>query len=188
MALEHGRGLGLHNDTVVNVVGLLKGQVGNTRSYPLHLDVFPLDAELTARGVSGEAKLTRLQDRILADVEARGTVEMECVRCLRPYQQAFETTFTEEFRQMVDVRTGANIPAELVTDKDADDEVFAIDENHELDLGEALRQWIVLALPMRPDCGPDCPGPDLTEAGETEPVDDRFAALARLLDEDSPDH
>ncbi len=185
MALDHGHGLDLQNDTVVNVVGLLKGQVGNTRSYALHLDAFPLDDELTAERVTGEVRLTRLQDRILADVNARGRVELECVRCLRPYEQPFETAFTEEYRQMVDVRTGANIPAELVTDKDAADEVFEIDENHELDLGEALRQWIVLTLPMRADCGPDCPGPDVTEVGEGEPVDERFAALSRLLDEDS---
>ncbi len=188
MALEHGRGLGLNNDTVINVVGLLKGQVGSTRNYALHLDAFPLDDELTAEGVTGEVRLTRLQDRILADVDARGRVELECVRCLRPYDQPFETAFTEEYRQMVDVRTGTDIPAELLTDTDADDEVFAIDENHELDVGEALRQWIVLTLPMRADCGPDCPGPDVTEAGEGEAVDERFAALSRLLDEDGAEH
>lgn len=187
MALDHSHGLSLHNDTVVNVVGLLKGQVGSTRTYALHLDAFPLDEELTAEGVIGEVRLTRLQDRILSDVEARGRVELECVRCLRPYDQPFQTTFTEEYRQMVDVRTGANIPAELVTYTGADDEVFAIDENHELNLGEALRQWILLTLPMRADCGPDCPGPDMTEAGEGEPVDERFAALSHLLDEDSFD-
>ena len=46
--------------------------------------------------------------------------------------------------------------------------ISRIDENHELDLREPLRQEILVALPMRPDCGPDCPGPDLTEVGGDE--------------------
>ena len=53
---------------------------------------------------------------------------------------------------------------------------------HELDLTELLRQWIVLALPMTPTCGPDCPGPQEIDNGDEEAVDNRFAALQQLLD------
>jgi uncharacterized metal-binding protein YceD (DUF177 family) len=70
-----------------------------------------------------------------------------------------------------------------------DDLVSRIDENHELDLREPLRQEILVALPMRPDCGADCPGPDLLEVGgeddvSDDPVDERLAALASLLGDD----
>ena len=41
---------------------------------------------------------------------------------------------------------------------------------------------------MRPDCGDECPGPDVAEqggdAGNEEIVDERLAALASLLGED----
>ena len=72
----------------------------------------------------------------------------------------------------------------------ADDELVSrIDENHELDLREPLRQEILVALPMRPDCGADCPGPDLLEVGGEDDasddlVDERLAALASLLGDD----
>jgi uncharacterized protein len=167
----------LHNETGVNVAALLQEPVGSARSYPLRLDAFPLDDELLAVDVTGTVKLTRLTDEIIARLKIAGSVELQCLRCLRDYPEEFAADFTEEFRIAHDVRTGNGIAAS------ADDERFTINENHELDFGEALRQEIIVALPMRPACGDDCPGPDLVETGDDEQVDDRFASLARLLDE-----
>lgn len=167
----------LHNETGVNVAALLQEPVGSSRSYPLHLDAFPLDAELLATDVAGTVKLTRLGDEIIARIRVTGGVELECLRCLRLYPEHFAADFSEEFRIAHDVRTGNGIAAP------EDDERFTIDENHELDFGEALRQEIIVALPMRPACGTDCPGPDMIETGDDEQIDNRFASLARLLDE-----
>jgi uncharacterized protein len=35
---------------------------------------------------------------------------------------------------------------------------FTIDDNNILDLGELIRQYVLLNLPMKPLCRPDCPG------------------------------
>ncbi|MER3436584.1 MAG: ACR protein [Chloroflexota bacterium] len=171
--------MNLHNDTAVNVAALLKGPVGATRAYPLHLDSFALDTDWTATGVAGDVKLTRLSDAVLAAIHVEGSTELQCLRCLRIYEQAFTVSFTEEFRIAYDVRTGNGIVAS------AGDERFTISPNHELDFGEVLRQEIIIALPMRPTCGEACPGPDVTEVGATddEPADARFAALSHLLEE-----
>jgi uncharacterized protein len=172
----------LRNDTAINVAGLLKGQTGQVREYELALDRFPLDDELTADAVRGEIRLTRLRDGVMAAVSATGTAELECARCLRPYEQPFDVEFSEEYRQTVDVRTGLDVKQDM----DEDEDTARIDDNHLLDIGNVLRQEIVLALPMRPDCGDQCPGPDLIAApaeGEDGAVDDRLAALASLLDE-----
>ena len=182
MATDGGQQWELRNDTAVNVVGLLKGQTGATRSYRLLLDTFEADDETVARDIRGDVRLTRLRDAIIASVSAAGVVPTICARCLREYDQPFEVEFDEEYRQTVDVRTGFELGGEPV-----DDELVSrIDENHELDLREPLRQEILVALPMRPDCGPDCPGPDVLEVGgedgvSDEPVDERLAALANLL-------
>src|SRR5918912_1593773 len=94
-------------------------------------------------------------------------------------------SFQEEFVQAVDVRTGAP----LAESPDAD--AFVIDANHTLDLGEAIRQHVLMAAPLQPLCRPDCCGlcpecghnrnegpcacqPDL----ESSP----FAALRQLID------
>jgi uncharacterized protein len=185
MATDGSQQRELRNDSAVNVVGLLKGQTGATRSYRLLLDTFEADGETIARDIAGDVRLTRLRDAVIARVSAAGVAPMICARCLREYDQPFEVEFDEEYRQTVDVHTGFDLGGETV-----DEELFSrIDENHELDLREPLRQEILVALPMRPDCGADCPGPDLLEVGGEddagdEPVDERLAALARLLGDD----
>ncbi|MGH2615295.1 MAG: YceD family protein [Thermomicrobiales bacterium] len=180
MAGEDSQPRELRNDTAVNVAGLLKGQTGATRSYRLVLDAFDADGETIARDVDGDVRLTRLGDGIIARVKATGVVAMTCARCLRECDQPFEVNFDEEYRQTVDVRTGLDLD-----DAQADDDLSSlIDENHELDLREPLRQEILVALPMRPDCGAECPGPDVLEVGDEESgdvVDERLAALASLL-------
>jgi uncharacterized protein len=182
MSTEAGQQRELRNDTAVNVVGLLKGQTGAARTYHLRLDVFDIDDETAARDIDGELRLTRLGEGILASVEATGVVPMACARCLREYDQPFTVAFDEEYRQTVDVRTGTDLDAAA-----AGEEAFSrIDENHELDLREPLRQEILVALPMRPDCGDACPGPDVLEVGgdEGDGIDERLAGLASLLTDD----
>jgi uncharacterized protein len=179
MAAGRVQGMDLVDETAINVVGLLKESVGSARIYKLRLSRFDLDDDLVARDVRGEIRLTKLANGVMAAVSAVGQVELECVRCLRPYDEPFDLTFTEEYRQTVDVRTGLGLDVDL---EDVE-EPSIIDENHEIDLGEALRQEVIVALPMRPDCGEACPGPDqvATEAADEE-IDDRFAALGRLLE------
>jgi uncharacterized protein len=172
------RTMNLDNETIINVAALLKEPVGASREYPLHLDGFPVDEDLLAEDVDGTVKLTRLADEIIANVTAKGTVDLECVRCLRTYAQPFSTKFSAEFRPTVDVRTGIHLPEES-----DEDERFTIDANHELDIRDVLRQEIVVALPMRAICGPDCPGPDLERLDAAGAGDDRFAALAQLLEQ-----
>jgi uncharacterized protein len=188
MTTDDGRAAPLHGDTRVNVASLLKEPVGSTRDIALHLDTLSLDDELTARDVRADARLTRIKDAILVQGQVRATVPMECAACLAEYDQPVSESFSEPFRQLVDVRTGAAIPdATNGADDERDDEpAFTIDESHELDLAEALRQWIVLAIPMQPSCGPDCPGPLLRETRTDEAVDDRFASLATLLEDEDP--
>ena len=184
---DRGHEQEIRNDTAVNVAGLLKSATGAVRAYRLVLDRFPLDEGLAAVGVEGDVRLTRLRDGIIARVAVAGTVELECARCLREYDQHFTAAFNEEFRQMVDVRTGFD----LLPNGDEDDSTAWIDENHELDLSEVLRQEILVALPMRPDCGELCPGPETLAGGVVTgsgpangTVDDRLAALALLLDDE----
>lgn len=171
----------LRNETAINVSGLLKGQVGDTRDFALHLETLVADGEVVARNVGGTVLLTRLRDGVMVTVEATGVAPLMCVGCLREYDQPFDVSFDEEFRQTVDVRTGLGLGVEI----DEEGDQFFIDENHELDVAEPLRQEILVSLPMRPTCELECPGPDVLEVGEDAAVDDRFAALASLLKEDA---
>lgn len=168
----------LENDTIVNVAQLLKEQVGASRLYDLSLDWFALDVDLMASRIRGQVRLTRIAGGILASGEVDGIGHVECVRCLDIYEQPFHATFDQEFRPTIDIRTGTPIdPPDPVED------IGGIDEAHELDIAEPLRQEALLELPMRAVCGDDCPGPEVPE-DEDEVMDARLVVLADLLDED----
>ena len=171
-------------DTRVHVAQLLQEPVGATRQRALALPELELDDEYDADGVAANLRLTRIPAGILVEGRLTATVTLECIRCLEEFEQAVETTFADEYRPTVDIATGHDIEQ----DGEADEaDYFSISDTHVLDVGESLRQAILLALPMAPRCREDCPGiTDAVDAGD-EAGDDRFALLGQLLSEDSAD-
>lgn len=177
----------LRDETQLNVASLLMEDIGARRDVDIELGSFPLDEDLVATDTTGEIRLTRIQSGILAQGQVSGSVELECARCLREYDQLFRTKFAEEFHQTVDVRNGTGVkPARgQQVETDDDDEIaFEINDSHEMDMTELLRQWILLELPMRPDCGSECPGPPEMAKDPEAAIDSRFAALEQLLGDD----
>lgn len=180
----------LVDETLINVAALLQEEVGSRRLYGIRLGRMALADDIVSTRLAGQVTLTRLRGQILASFQLAGAAEMECVRCLRLYEEAVETSFAEPFRQSVDVKSGAEIRSSDQFDPEEDD-FFEISENHEIDVREAIRQNILLALPMRPDCGETCPGPDTgalnaangLDADDTTAPSGTFAALSALLDE-----
>jgi len=169
----------LENDTVVNVSRLLQETTGATRSFRLSLDWFALDTDLMARDITGEMTLMRLVDGILLRGKISGIGLIECVRCLEIYEQPFEVEVEQEYRSIFDVAMSSVSDEE---DAEPVSEIGEIDEANELDMAEPIRQFAILSLPMRPDCGEDCPGPDIELESESE-IDHRMAPLAELLDD-----
>lgn len=171
-------------DTRVHVAQLLQEPVGATRQRALALPELELDDEHDADGVAANLRLTRIPAGILVTGRLTATVTLECIRCLEEFEQAVETTFADEYRPTVDIATGHDVEQ----DGEADEaDYFSISDTHVLDVGESLRQAILLALPMAPRCREDCPGiTDAVDAGD-EAGDDRFALLGQLLSEDSAD-
>jgi uncharacterized protein len=176
---DHVPARDLENDTRVNVARLLQETSGASRDYRLKLDWFALDADLMARDVHGNLRLMRVADGIMLSGAIEGIALIECVRCLEIYEQPFATEVEQEYRPMWEV---SHLHVEREPETDVDGEVGEIDEANEIDLAEPIRQFIILSLPMRPDCGPDCPGTGIEEEAEPE-GDRRLAVLAELLDE-----
>ena len=171
----------LENDTVVNVSRLLQEATGATRSFRLSLDWFALDTDLMARDIRGTLKLMRLADGLLLSGTISGIALIECVRCLEIYDQPFTAELEQEYRSFMDLAMhvgGAPEADDLIA------EIGEIDEANEIDMAEPIRQFAILSLPMRPNCGDGCPGPDI-EVEEGPEIDHRLAALATLLENPS---
>ena len=113
-------------------------------------------------------------------------VELECTRCLKHFTTTVTVPIREQFYPTIEVNTGVPVPP-----PENDELSFPIDRNHLLDLREAIRQNLVLALPMRTLCKEECAGlcptcgKDLNEGPcdcPPEVADERFSALRDLLD------
>jgi uncharacterized protein len=135
-----------------NVSQLLKGGVGETRTYEFD-SPGPLDLDGSeARDITGHVKFTLTNFGILAAAEAHATLELTCARCLEPFDTSADIAFDEEYQPTIDIGTG--LPSS--TPRNA--EAFAITPNHLVDLTEAIRQHLVLAIEIVPLCSPDCKG------------------------------
>lgn len=170
----------LYNDTIINIAQLLKENVGASRRYVLRLDWFALDQDIMARDVEADAKVTRINTGVLVTGHTSGTALIECVRCLEMYEQPFADEFDQEYRPTIDIRSG--VP---VTQPEPNEEIGAIDDMHQLDLAEPIRQVAIVSLPIKPICREECPGLPEQAALALGSADERFEALERLLREET---
>ena len=132
-----------------------------------------------------DARLTSLEDGVLARGRADVHVHGECVRCLRDLDEERTVTFDELYY----------LPEAARAAEDGED-VLLVGEDS-LDLEPALRDALVPALPFRPLCRPDCAGlcpecgrrvDDLPADHRHDHPDPRWSALAALLpDRDGSD-
>jgi len=166
-----------------NVSGLMGEGIGATRS-------FDVDGCLESEGrepeaVHGSVELLRTRAGVLVRAHLDVMEPETCSRCLKPLQEKVAIDFEEEFQATVDRLTGR--PIEQAPEEDA----FVIDENHMLDLTEAVRQYREASTAMQPLCTPGCLGlcprcgKDLNTGPcgcQFGPADSRWAALAGLLD------
>ncbi len=173
----------------VNVAQLLQEAPGSVREFDFSDRVKSVSEELRLDGpIHGHARLMRTSEGILVHSEHVAPVTLECARCLEDVRLELQGAFDEEFLPSVDLRTG--FPVELP----GADEQLRIDEHHEIDLDELLRQNILTSLPLQPLCEAACPGlcPTCGErldsahrrhADEDAPIDPAspFAQLATLL-------
>jgi len=133
---------------LINVAQLLKEPVGSSQSH----DISGIIDEEVEGFVEGKAKLIRISRGVLVQCKLTAEVKLICSRCLNTFLCPISFTAEEEFSPISDV-SGDLAPSLL-----EQSEGFTIDNKNILDLSELIRQYMLLNLPMKPLCRPDCPG------------------------------
>jgi len=129
-----------------NVAQQLKEGVGSVRNYEID--------ETNEEGcpIRGKVQFLRTNRSILVTGDFETAFNGECSRCLEQFQCPLKLHLEEEFFLTIDPVSG--LPLSPPTEAGA----FLIDETHVLDLDEAVRQYKIMALPMKPVCREDCAG------------------------------
>lgn len=169
----------------INVSQQLKEPIGSIRDYKINEIVDIADDNCL---IQGEIKLMHTNRSIIAKGTLRTEIERTCSRCLSLFSCPLSLNIEEEYFPITDVLTG--IPLSLPDEPGC----FTIDENNILDLTEAIRQYALLATPMKPLCHQDCSGLCPTCGGNLNqtscncpprPADSRWSELSKLILTDS---
>ena len=164
----------------INVSQQLKAPIGSTRNYEVSGDV---NIDGSKKAVSGRVRLMRTDHGILTRGTLKAGSEITCSRCVSLFDYPLTLNIEEEYFPSTDIVSGAPLPAPEEPD------CFTIDEHNTLDLTEAIRQYALLAVPMKPLCHQDCAGLCPTcgiNLNQTscdcprEPTDSRWSVLRKL--------
>jgi uncharacterized protein len=136
----------------LNVSQLLMEPSGSSREYQLDDPLLMPDRHDALR-VLGTVAMMRTNKSIWVSAELRSALECECGRCLTGYSHPIQFQLEEEYIPSLNPLTGARV----APPSDGSD-YYLIDDNHILDLTEPVREYVVMADPMKPLCRPDCAG------------------------------
>ena len=133
----------------INVSQQLKASIGSIRKYGVSGVVNVAGSESM---VEGEVGLMCTDQGILIKGTLHTEVEVTCSRCLGLFSCPLTLNIEEEYLPITDVVSGASLPLP------EEPGCFTINEHHIIDLTEAIRQYALLAIPMKPLCRGDCAG------------------------------
>ncbi len=152
---------------------------GSMRTQKLTLPA-PVDLGIEVIGVPDgspvelDLRLEAVMEGVLASGSARAMVVGECARCLERVEDDLEVALQELY---------------VYPESDAEEDEASRLDGELLDLEPVLRDAVVLSLPFRPVCRPDCPGlcaqcgarlADEPSHSHEDSIDPRWASLSSL--------
>lgn len=125
-------------------VGFLLGQsVGYSRDFLFESPEVHLDPDLLLEEVKGVARITRTAQGLLVQVDLRATTPSECARCLSAISQPLTADFTELY---------------AFTPESTTESGLLLPESGYINLAPLAREYMLLAMPIRPLCSSSCKG------------------------------
>ncbi len=138
---------------------------------------FPADLGEIKEPVKVHVKIEKDDRGYLFTLKISGGIELECSRCL----EIFRKEISEERKKHVEA-----YPQEEVLELSENDlDVSFMEEKDVVDLVDLVREELILSVPMKPLCSPNCTGIHhhafIFEEEKEEKKDPRFAILKKLL-------
>lgn len=174
------------------LAGLLTEPPGAERVWPVAGVTIPIAADLRLTGpIEGEVRVARTNRGVLVDAPLQAAIAATCSRCLVEIELPIELRIEEEVLPTIDLASGQAL------DTAAEPDVARLNDHHELELAQLVREAVSLAEPIAPLCRPDCPGlcvacGERLGAGHADHGDDdidpRLAALRGFRVDDGPEN
>jgi uncharacterized protein len=159
----------------LNVGFLISAAIGTNRDFTFDYESMNVGDDLILRQFNGAARFSRTPQGLLLQADFQGRLDLECVRCLTPYEQPLKWNLTDLY---------------AFDRRSVSESNLLVPENGQIDLAPLLREYALLEIPISPICKPDCKGLcpvcgenlNETDCGHsTRESDSPFAALKDLL-------
>jgi len=164
------------NQLLLNVGFIAQQSIGYSRTFHFEIPTLFLQPDLELRNLFGKVEISRTSEGLLFQGDFTAHVDSACVRCLMDHEQRLQTDFAELYTFESHVK---------------EDTELVYPEDGLIDLGQILREYMLLEVPINPVCKEDCKGlcpvcgNDLNrETCDHKPVsiDPRMDVLKSLLD------
>ncbi len=161
----------------------LRRVIGREAEYRFTQQIEPLELggdSITFSPAEVDVKMLNSGESITGYFKVHTEAQMVCSRCLEPFSEPVDIEFSVTYQYT----------ASLEESEPEGDEDVVFYEGDLIDVSDDVRQQVVLALPMKPICTPDCKGMCAScgknlnnEACDCvkEDVDVRLAVLKDLL-------
>lgn len=146
----------------INVRDILKEELGYSRHFTISGEQPEMESVKLTKPIEGEFKVTKRESGLMVEGRLETEIELECHRCLRTFTRLTKVSFAQGF------------------DKAPIDEDMPITDG-QIDLIPVIEQEILVRLPIKILCRPDCPGVEGFEAEDTDPeLGNRLGDRARI--------
>lgn len=127
----------------INVGFLHNEPIGSYRDLQFEFPELHLPPDFDVQQFAGSVRISRTPQGLLTEGKFKAVVQLECVRCLEPFEQLLNTDFSEVFayKKIDFTESGLYVP-----------------EDGNIDLGPVVREYLMLEYPIKPLCRPDCQG------------------------------
>ncbi len=117
--------------------------IGSYRDIHFDFPELQLPPDLELKNFQGQVHISRTPQGLLFEGQFNAYTPSECVRCLDPFDQYLEIKFDEvyAYKSVNFTESGLFVP-----------------EDGNIDMGPVIREYFLLANPIKPLCKPDCQG------------------------------
>ena len=116
---------------------------------------FPKEGLTLTRPVKVDVHLVNTGTSVLLSGKLETEAELECSRCLKKFRTPLTAGLEEEYSKNLPPLPAKKGKEVELKEKDF---VYPIEKNNTLDLGETIRQNLLLALPIKALCEEKCKG------------------------------
>jgi uncharacterized protein len=127
----------------LNVGFIIHEEVGYSHDFEFEFQSIRIGDDLELFAVKGTVNVGRTPQGLLFTGTFGADTVLECVRCLRPFEQELRWTWSELY---------------AFTSKSVSESGLILPEDAQVDLEPLIREYALLEIPIKPICRPDCLG------------------------------